>query len=226
MKVYRAPLLPLGNTYILPVWCHLVDQPHESLEVLPCAAQIGNTFPVSKAREQSQVTQTRLAERVGLSPAAINNYEAGIRQIPVHLLLEFARFLGKPLHYFFGPDSEPALLIQNTLRSAVGRSTEASYIHTFLELKDRQLTGIDRPEPFVPVPPEIGADHDFALRIRNEETQTYDYWLCKWRKPKVRITGALIFRRRVEEYIPPRPNDWVIATIGDSTDVECKPWSP
>ena len=174
---------------------------------------------IKQAREESGYTQVKLAQKIGLTPSAISNYEAGIRQIPVHILLDISKFLNKPLQYFLGPDFEPVSILTNALKETIEKFTSASYLSDFFELDVGKLSPIGKPQPLIPVPPEIAKDHHFALRQFNDKTQTYNYYICKWHKGKPKTTG-FIFKRHVLEYIPPEPEDWVIATDGDSEYLE------
>lgn len=170
---------------------------------------------IRKAREETGYTLQKVAGNLGVTPSAIANYESGIRQIPVHILLELAKILGKPLQYFLGPDAETPLLLTLSLKSAVERYTEASYIDSFFELIDGKLVPLERPEPMIPVPPDIAKNHQFALRQYNEKTGTYNYLICKhyFSQPKKK---GIIFKKVTEQFIPPAPDDWVIAEVGDT----------
>lgn len=171
---------------------------------------------IKKAREEAAYTQAKLSDLVGLTPSAIANYEAGIRQIPVHILLDIASCLGKPLDFFLGPISEPQTLIVQSLKSAVERLTEATYIEDIYELKDGDLHGVGKPSPLIPLPPEFTKDHHFALRTFNDKTESYNYYICKWYKPHIKRAGMLFFKKTIEVDIEPEPDDLVIAERGDT----------
>lgn len=175
---------------------------------------------IKKAREETAYTQAKLADFIGLTPSAIANYESGIRQIPIHILLDIASQLGKPLDFFLGPISDPQILIVKSLKSAVERLTEATYIEDIYELKDGQFYGIGKPSPLIPLPPEFTKDHNFALRCFNEKTETYSFYICKWYKPHLKRAGMLFFKKTISVDIEPDPNDWVIAEPGDSQKFE------
>ncbi len=161
---------------------------------------------IKKARDRIGFTQAKAAKAIGLTPSALANYEAGTRQIPVHILLDLASRLGKPVHYFLGPSVKPSLLIQNALKEAVERFTDAIYISDFMELRNGKLEDIEKPEPMIPLPPGIAKDHHFALRVFNEKTETYDYWICRY--------YSTIKNYNIQQ------NDWVIAEKGDSFKYE------
>lgn len=72
----------------------------------------------------------------------------------------------------------------------------------------------------MPLPKEIAKDHHFALRYYNEKTDTFNYLLCKWYKPHVRRAGKLFFKKTVREFVPPNPEDLVIAVHGDTDQWE------
>lgn len=58
---------------------------------------------IQKAREEKGLTQVDLAQTLGITQAALSNYELGKRRLYLHQIEEFARLLGKKLDYFIGP---------------------------------------------------------------------------------------------------------------------------
>jgi transcriptional regulator with XRE-family HTH domain len=176
---------------------------------------------IKKAREETGYTQGTVANSLSLTTAAIANYEAGTRQIPIHALVHLAQVFGKPLNYFLGPDVETPLLLKKGLKAAIERFTDASYIESIYELRDGHLRSIESPEPMIPLPLDIAKDHHLAIREYNERAGTYNYYLCKFYHPDHRLTGIpLINRKTIREYIMPEPDDWVIAEIGDTGQAE------
>ncbi|MEW6182270.1 MAG: helix-turn-helix transcriptional regulator [Bacillota bacterium] len=173
------------------------------------------------AREQSGCTLANLAKGIGLTSSAVSNYESGIRQIPVHILQEFARVLGKPLHYFLGPGVEDPSLIQATLKTAIERFSDAFFIEVLYEIKDGNVSPIEELFSLIPVPVDIGKDHHFAIREFNESEGTLNYYVCKWYKPETVIRVIpLLWRKTSQNLTPPKPEDWVIAERGDTEMLE------
>lgn len=60
---------------------------------------------VVEQRELADVTQERLAERLGVTPRYIQLLEAGRANIPLERLFELARVLGTDPAAFFSPPS-------------------------------------------------------------------------------------------------------------------------
>jgi transcriptional regulator with XRE-family HTH domain len=58
---------------------------------------------IQKAREEKGLTQVDLAQTLGITQAALSNYELGKRRLYLHQIEEFARLLEKTLDYFIGP---------------------------------------------------------------------------------------------------------------------------
>ena len=58
---------------------------------------------IQKAREEKGLTQVDLAQILGITQAALSNYELGKRRLYLHQIENFARLLEKTLDYFIGP---------------------------------------------------------------------------------------------------------------------------
>jgi transcriptional regulator with XRE-family HTH domain len=58
---------------------------------------------IQQAREELGITQQELASRLGLTQAALSNYELGKRRLYLANLEQIASALGKPLSYFMEP---------------------------------------------------------------------------------------------------------------------------
>lgn len=64
---------------------------------------------IRAAREEADLTQPQLADRLGLKhPQSISNYERGITEVPTKRLHRIAEATGKPISYFVA-DAPPAL---------------------------------------------------------------------------------------------------------------------
>ncbi len=168
---------------------------------------------LKKARLDDNLSQYDLAQHFGLGTTAISNYENGLRQMPIHLLVEMCAFFGKPMNYFLGPEVEPLNILSKEIKKTVERFTSAHYIEIFWELKDGSLVDVEKPLPLLPLPPEIAEKSSFVIRDYKKETNTYNYYLFKFYKPKVK-KGILKIGQK--EYIDHAADDWVLAEIGDT----------
>ena len=66
---------------------------------------------IQKAREESGMTQVDLSRELGITQAALSNYELGKRRLYLHQIEQIASLLGKNLDFFITEDhtaSEPA----------------------------------------------------------------------------------------------------------------------
>jgi transcriptional regulator with XRE-family HTH domain len=61
---------------------------------------------IQQAREERGLTQVELAQTLGITQAALSNYELGKRRLYLHQIEEIARFLSKDLEYFIGSNDE------------------------------------------------------------------------------------------------------------------------
>jgi transcriptional regulator with XRE-family HTH domain len=67
---------------------------------------------IQKAREESGMTQVDLSRALGITQAALSNYELGKRRLYLHQIEQIASLLGKTLDFFITEEhtaSEPAL---------------------------------------------------------------------------------------------------------------------
>jgi transcriptional regulator with XRE-family HTH domain len=94
----------------------------ESTGKPPVSASLGSR--IRAARRDAGMSQGQLAQALNTTQSAISLYEAGQRSVGIDMLLNVARILNRPLHYFLGEDgemlyvkdSEIALLIQELER--------------------------------------------------------------------------------------------------------------
>jgi transcriptional regulator with XRE-family HTH domain len=63
---------------------------------------------IQQAREERGLTQVELAQTLGITQAALSNYELGKRRLYLHQIEEIARLLNKDLKYFIGSNDEVA----------------------------------------------------------------------------------------------------------------------
>jgi len=172
------------------------------------------------AREERGHTLAQIGTAVKLTPSAISNYESGIRQIPVHILITLSTVLGKPLQFFLGPSINHDFQVAKALINAVGRFTDAVYIELLYRLEDGKLYVEKEPTPLIPLPPEIASDHHFAVRDYNAVTDSYSYTLFKYYKATPKVSGLPLFKKSEPVYIEPNPEDLVLALRGDTEKCE------
>lgn len=141
---------------------------------------------LKKAREEVGLTLAQLGEKFSITGGAIANYEAGIRQVPIHVLIELSRILNKPIHSFLGPQAEPVISIKETLINTLERYTEAEYAKRLMELKDGKLNEVI-PQLLIPMPPEICKNHDITIRVKTNEYR----WISPRKSRKVGELGCL-----------------------------------
>lgn len=70
----------------------------------PVSANLGNR--VRTARRDAGMSQGQLATALSTTQSAISLYEAGQRSVGIDMLLNVARILNRPLHYFLGEDGD------------------------------------------------------------------------------------------------------------------------
>lgn len=68
------------------------------------SAVLGNR--IRQARKDAGLSQVRLAQLLNTTQSAISLYEAGQRAVGIDMLLNVARILNRPLHYFLGAIDE------------------------------------------------------------------------------------------------------------------------
>ena len=60
---------------------------------------------IQQAREEKGITQQELANMLGITQAALSNYELGKRRVYFHQIELIAKFLDKPISYFLEDES-------------------------------------------------------------------------------------------------------------------------
>ncbi|MCA9821748.1 MAG: helix-turn-helix transcriptional regulator [Dehalococcoidia bacterium] len=70
----------------------------------PISASLGHR--IRTARKDAGMSQGQLATALNTTQSAISLYEAGQRSVGIDMLLNVARILNRPLHYFLGQDGE------------------------------------------------------------------------------------------------------------------------
>ncbi len=70
----------------------------------PVSASLG--LRIRAARRDAGMSQGQLASALNTTQSAISLYEAGQRSVGIDMLLNVAKILNRPLHYFLGDDGE------------------------------------------------------------------------------------------------------------------------
>ena len=71
---------------------------------VPVSAGLGQR--IRSARRDAGLSQGQLAGALNTTQSAISLYEAGQRSVGIDMLLNVARILNRPLHYFLGEDGD------------------------------------------------------------------------------------------------------------------------
>ena len=145
--------------------------------------ELGNKIRL--AREEAGLTLAELGSKLLLTSAAISNYESGIRHVPVHILTEIASILNKPIGYLLGPSVSSSIQISDALIKTVEKFTDATYIKDFFVIKNNIMQKQEEPHPMIPLPPDITKEHHFALSVFCKDTETCNFYLCKWFNPDI-----------------------------------------
>lgn len=80
-------------------------------EAMPVSAILGGR--IRTARKDAGMSQGQLAHELNTTQSAVSLYEAGQRSVGIDMLLNVARVLNRPLHYFLGEAGE-MLYVQNS----------------------------------------------------------------------------------------------------------------
>jgi Zn-dependent peptidase ImmA (M78 family)/transcriptional regulator with XRE-family HTH domain len=132
-----------------------------------------------QAREGARMSQTEVARSLGVTPAAISQYESGRRRIEALLLDRFARLYGVPIRFFFGEATERADWEHAVLHRAAqldpaakaGLTRLIGHVNALSELHRRAGVAPSGPmhPPFPPQPDGVVPDRevaDWAERVR------------------------------------------------------------
>lgn len=71
---------------------------------IPVSSLLGQR--IRTARRDANMSQGQLAHSLNTTQSAISLYEAGQRSVGIDMLLNVARILNRPLHYFLGEDGD------------------------------------------------------------------------------------------------------------------------
>ncbi len=83
----------------------------------PISASLGQR--IRTARKDAGMSQGQLATALNTTQSAISLYEAGQRSVGIDMLLNVARILNRPLHYFLGQDGEMLFVADSEIASLI-----------------------------------------------------------------------------------------------------------
>ncbi len=83
----------------------------------PVSAVLGQRIRV--ARRDANMSQGQLAAALNTTQSAISLYEAGQRSVGIDMLLNVARILNRPLHYFLGESGEMLYVRESAIASLI-----------------------------------------------------------------------------------------------------------
>ncbi len=84
---------------------------------VPVSASLGNR--IRAARRDAAMSQGQLATALNTTQSAISLYEAGQRSVGIDMLLNVARILNRPLHYFLGEDGDMLYVKDSDIASLI-----------------------------------------------------------------------------------------------------------
>ncbi|MCA9831490.1 MAG: helix-turn-helix transcriptional regulator [Dehalococcoidia bacterium] len=84
----------------------------------PVSANLGQR--IRAARRDASMSQGQLATALSTTQSAISLYEAGQRSVGIDMLLNVARILNRPLHYFLGEDGEMLYVRESDIAELIG----------------------------------------------------------------------------------------------------------
>ncbi|MBN9493306.1 helix-turn-helix transcriptional regulator [bacterium] len=84
---------------------------------VPVSATLGNR--IRAARRDAGMSQGQLATALNTTQSAISLYEAGQRSVGIDMLLNVARILNRPLHYFLGEDGDMLYVKDSDIASLI-----------------------------------------------------------------------------------------------------------
>src|SRR5579884_2669475 len=126
-----------------------------------------------KAREQARFSQSDAAQALGLTPAALNQYESGKRRVDALTLDRLSRLYSLPIRFFFG-ENKPRADWEEALRlraeelpaeSKMGIARLIEKVQALEELYRRTSVAFPAPAhpPFGPLPERPFSPEEVAL---------------------------------------------------------------
>ena len=159
---------------------------------------------IQLARKEARLSQADLARSIGLTPAAVANYENLVRRPSAFSLLAIAESLGRPLEWFWGyaaSDGPPDL--RAALRELVGRFGEAKYLNV-LWVVDPQKPGVGRgqhPLELLPFPIRMAEGARFVVEFKPEGPSLPVYYLVNYTTIPREGDLVLAWREDDEDYL-------------------------
>lgn len=95
---------------------------------------------LQRAREEAQMSQEEMARRLGITQAALSNYELGKRRLYLQNLEQIASILNKPIAYFLEEEPEVGAAAQPPGEDASEITKEI--LSLISELPDEELENI------------------------------------------------------------------------------------
>lgn len=83
----------------------------------PISASLGQR--IRAARKDAGMSQGQLAGSLNTTQSAISLYEAGQRSVGIDMLLNVARILNRPLHYFLGQEGEMLFVADSEIANLI-----------------------------------------------------------------------------------------------------------
>lgn len=83
----------------------------------PVSAGLGSRIRI--ARRDAGMSQGQLAQALNTTQSAISLYEAGQRSVGIDMLLNVAKILNRPLHYFLGDDGSMLYVKESAIASLI-----------------------------------------------------------------------------------------------------------
>ena len=84
----------------------------------PVSAGLGQR--IRAARRDANLSQGQLAGALNTTQSAISLYEAGQRSVGIDMLVNVARILNRPLHYFLGEDGDMLYVKDSDIAELIG----------------------------------------------------------------------------------------------------------
>ena len=84
----------------------------------PVSAGLGHR--IRSARRDASMSQGQLATALNTTQSAISLYEAGQRSVGIDMLLNVAKILNRPLHYFLGDDGDMLYVKDSDIAALIG----------------------------------------------------------------------------------------------------------
>lgn len=75
---------------------------------------------IRAARRDAGMSQGQLASALNTTQSAISLYEAGQRSVGIDMLLNVAKILNRPLHYFLGEDGDMLFVKDSDIAELIG----------------------------------------------------------------------------------------------------------